>query len=80
VIGNPIKQNDRDFLETILDLPIAAIRGGIAKSLLLCQTRINSLRYCAGAIEELFQARDEILPTAFGLEMTARYNSRFSIR
>lgn len=55
--GNQLKQNDRDFLETILDVPIAAIKGGIAQSLLRCQTRINSLRYCAGAIEEIFEAR-----------------------
>ena len=53
--GNPLKQNDRDFLETIIDVPTAAIKGGIAQSLLRCQTRINSLRYCEGAIEEIFE-------------------------
>ena len=55
--GNPLKQNDRDFLETILDLPMAAIKGGIAQSLLRCKMRINSLRYCEGAIEEIFEHR-----------------------
>jgi len=52
LIGNPIRQNDLDFLETILNLPTAAIRAGIAQSLLKCTTRVGSLRYCEGAIEE----------------------------
>lgn len=55
LIGNPIKQNDLDFLETILHLPSAAIRGGIAQSLLRCTAKINSLRYCAGAIDEIVE-------------------------
>jgi hypothetical protein len=55
LIGNSIKQNDRDFVETILHLPLAAVRAGIAQSLLKCTSRIGSLRYCEGAIEENFE-------------------------
>lgn len=54
--GNQIRQGDRAFLETIIDLPIHVIRGGIAQSMLRCKTRIGSLAYCQGAIEEIRQA------------------------
>ena len=51
--GNQIRQNDRDCLETLLNVPTYVIRAGIAQSILRCNTRINSLRYCVGAIEEI---------------------------
>ena len=59
--GNPIRQNDRDFLETILDYPQHVIECGIAKSVYLCKTpakdpHVGSLRYCEGAIQEMAEA------------------------
>ncbi len=54
--GNQIRQNDRDYLETILDFPLWIIRCGIAKSVFLCKTHVGSLRYCNGAILEIRDA------------------------
>jgi hypothetical protein len=59
--GNPIRQNDRDFLETILELPIWAIQCGIGMSVFKCKTplhdpHVGSLRYCANAIAEVAES------------------------
>lgn len=54
--GNPVRQNDRDYLETILDLPVWAIKAGIGISVFKCKTRVGSLRYCHGAIMETHQS------------------------
>ena len=54
--GNPLKQNDRDALDTVIHLPTYAIKCGIGKSILVCKSRVNSLRYCIGAIEEIAES------------------------
>lgn len=54
--GNPVKQNDHDALDSVIDLSTYAIKCGIGKSMILCKSRVNSFRYCLGAIEEIAES------------------------
>ncbi len=59
--GNQIRQSDRDYLETLLDIPTWKIKCGIAMSVYKCKTplhnpHVGSLKYCAGAIAEVSES------------------------
>jgi hypothetical protein len=54
--GNQVKERDRDAYREVADLPLHSFRAGVMQSVLLCRTRVNSLKYCLGAIREAAEA------------------------
>lgn len=54
--GNQVKERDRDAYREVADLPEHFFRAGVMQSILLCRTRVNSLKYCLGAIKEAAEA------------------------
>lgn len=61
---NQPRESDRLFLDSLRHLPVQLIKAGVALSAIRAGeagTKINSLRYCQGAIEEL--SAPEVLPS-----------------
>jgi hypothetical protein len=56
VTGNPIRESDRAAYTEIAKYSELAIEAGIRRSVIHCPTRVNSLKYCIGAIVELSEA------------------------
>jgi hypothetical protein len=54
--GNQVKERDRESVTRLLQFDDSSIKAGILKSILLCQTRVNSLAYCEGAIAEIAES------------------------
>lgn len=54
--GNKPTQPDREVALTLLSLPLVAVQQGVLLSVLRAKKRINSLKYCLGAIEESAEA------------------------
>ncbi len=55
VTGNPIRESDRQLCQELLKNGLAPFKVGVLLSVARCKTHVNSLRYCAGAIEEAAQ-------------------------
>jgi hypothetical protein len=70
--GNVVKERDRDAYREVAELPEAAVRYGIMQSVLLCKTRVNSFRYCVGAIREAADANVSQQVVAFLMATWAR--------
>src|ERR1700694_2492695 len=71
--GNPVKERDREAFREVAKLAVHLIRAGIMRAVLRCPTRVNSLRYCIGAIQEA--ARSEM-----GKEIVAFLEGTFDRR
>ena len=55
--GNPVRASDRQTLAQLCSYPEHVVKAGILLSLLRSRSRINSLKYCVGAIEECAQQK-----------------------
>ena len=51
--GNPVRENDWQAIRLALSYTPAAIKAGILMSILRTKTRVNSFKYCLGAIDEV---------------------------
>jgi hypothetical protein len=58
--GNRIKENDRQALKEVAHLEPYIIKAGIITSILRAKNRINSFRYCLGAIQEIDEAKPDV--------------------
>ena len=53
---NPIRQNDWQALKAAFGYSPLAVKAGILMSILRTKTRVNSFKYCLGAIDEVAKA------------------------
>ena len=54
--GNPIRESDWQAMRFALFYTPAAIKAGILMSILRTKTKVNSFKYCLGAIDEVAKA------------------------
>src|SRR5215472_6911683 len=54
--GNQIREPDWQAMRLALSYAPAAIKAGILMSILRTKTRVNSFKYCLGAIDEVAKA------------------------
>jgi len=53
---NPVRESDWQTMRLALSYTPAAIKAGILMSILRTKTKVNSFKYCLGAIEEVAKA------------------------